>query len=158
MRLEDLQPNAGAHRERKRIGRGHGSGTGKTSGRGQKGHGARSGGGPRPGFEGGQTPLSMRTPKLRGPYSRRSRNIGLFEKDYAIVNVGQLNSLAEGTEVTQDLLIDLNLCGKGKHGLRVLGNGELTVKLTVTAQHFTGSAKAKIEAAGGQALLLGDAN
>ena len=100
----------------------------------------------------------MRTPKLRGPYSRRSRNIGLFEKDYAIVNVGQLNSLAEGTEVTQDLLIDLNLCGKGKHGLRVLGNVELTVKLTVTAQHFTGSAKAKIEAAGGQALLLGDAN
>jgi len=158
MRLEDLQPNAGAHRDRKRVGRGHGSGTGKTSGRGQKGQGSRAGGGPRPGFEGGQTPLSMRTPKLRGPYSRRSRNIGLFEKHYAIVNVGQLNNLAEGTEVTHELLLDLNLCGKGSDGLRVLGNGDLSVKLTITAQHFTGSAKAKIEAAGGQALLAGDVN
>ncbi|HAZ64851.1 MAG TPA: 50S ribosomal protein L15 [Armatimonadetes bacterium] len=158
MRLDDLRPNEGANTARKRVGRGHGAGTGKTSGRGQKGQGSRSGGKVRPGFEGGQTPLSMRTPKLRGPYSRRSRNIGIFERDFAEVNVGQLNILAAGAEVDQELLADLNLCRRSRHGLRVLGNGELNVALTVTAQHFSASAKAKIEAAGGTVKLLGEQN
>lgn len=157
MRLGDLHPNEGSRQERKRLGRGAGSGTGKTSGRGQKGQGSRAGGGVRPGFEGGQTPLHMRTPKLRGPYSRRSRNIGLFEQDYAIVNVGQLNKVAAGAVVDHELLVALNLCDKARDGLRVLGNGELTVALTVQAQHFSATAKAKIEAAGGQAVLVGDA-
>jgi large subunit ribosomal protein L15 len=157
MRLDDLHPNEGARHERKRVGRGAGSGTGKTSGRGQKGQGSRAGGGPRPGFEGGQTPLNMRTPKLRGPYSRRSRNTGLFVRDYAIVNVGQLKNLAAGTEVTHELLVDLNLCDKAKHGLRVLGNGELEVALIIKAQHVSGTAKAKIEAAGGSVVESGAA-
>ena len=156
MKLGDLRPNEGSRSERKRIGRGAGSGTGKTSGRGQKGQGSRAGGGVRPGFEGGQTPLHMRTPKLRGPYSRRSRNIGLFEQDFAIVNAGQLNKVAAGSVLDQQLLIALNMCSKGHSGLRVLGNGTLNVALTIHAQHFTASAKAKIEAAGGQAVLVGD--
>jgi large subunit ribosomal protein L15 len=155
MRLDELKPNPGAHRERKRLGRGAGSGQGKTSGRGQKGQGSRAGGGVRPGFEGGQTPLHMRTPKLRGPYSRRSRNTGLFVKEYAIVNVGQLNRFEPGTEVNHELLVDLNLCRSARGGLRVLGDGELMVALTVAAQHVTGSARAKIEAAGGRVVELG---
>ncbi len=155
MRLDDLKPTPGSKHERKRIGRGQGSGHGKTSGRGQKGQGSRAGSGTRPGFEGGQTPLHMRTPKLRGPYSRRSRNTGLFRKEYAIVNVAALGNLDPGTDVSQELLVALGLCSKSKHGLRVLGNGEIGVALTVRAQHFSGTAKAKIEAAGGQAVLLG---
>jgi large subunit ribosomal protein L15 len=156
MKLGDLRPNEGARHERKRVGRGAGSGTGKTSGRGQKGQGSRAGGGVRPGFEGGQTPLHMRTPKLRGPYSRRSRNIGLFEREYAIVNVATLGKLAAGTVVDHALLVDLGVTRAARHGLRVLGNGELNVALTVHAQHFSGSARAKIEAAGGQVVLVGD--
>ncbi|NUP98528.1 MAG: 50S ribosomal protein L15 [Armatimonadetes bacterium] len=156
MRLDDLKPNEGAKQTRKRVGRGRSSGSGKTSGRGQKGQGSRSGGGTRPGFEGGQTPLHMRTPKLRGPYSRRSRNTGLFRREPAVVNVGSLNNLAAQTEVDHELLVALNLCRASKDGLRVLGNGELTVPLTVRASHFSAVAKEKIEAAGGQAVLVGD--
>ncbi len=158
MRLDDLRPNDGAKTERKRIGRGAGSGSGKTSGRGQKGQGSRAGGGVRPGFEGGQTPLHMRTPKLRGPLSRRSRGIGRFRKHYAEVNVGALAGLPAGSEVTWELLVSERLCSSGKDGLRVLGDGELGVALTVYADHFTAGAKQKIEAAGGTAVVLGEAD
>lgn len=163
MKLGDLQPNPGSKRSRKRVGRGHGSGMGKTAGRGTKGQGSRSGdGGTRPGFEGGQTPLQMRTPKLRGPYSRRSRNTGIFRRDHAIVNVGQLDTLrarldAE-TEITLDVLVAHNLCRRGRDGLRVLGSGKLTGPVTIHARHFSAAAREKIEAAGGQAILLGGAD
>lgn len=155
MRLDDLKPNPGSRKNRKRIGRGHGSGTGKTSGRGQKGQGSRSGGSVRPGFEGGQTPLHMRTPKLRGPFSRRSNNTGLFRRAFAEINVGTLNRFEANTEVTIDLLADLELCRRKNDGLRILGDGELQVPLTVRADHFTAAARQKIEAAGGQAVVIG---
>lgn len=156
MRLDDLRPADGAKHERKRIGRGAGSGIGKTSGRGQKGQGARAGGNVRPGFEGGQTPLHMRTPKLRGPYSRRSRSIARFRTEWAEVNVGRLNNLVAGSTVTWDLLIALNLAKSGKDGLRILGSGELTVALTIEAHHFSAAAQQKIEAAGGTVRLIGE--
>lgn len=156
MRLDDLRPNEGSKKARKRIGRGQGSGSGKTSGRGQKGQGSRSGASVRPGFEGGQTPLHMRTPKLRGPYSRRSRGIERFRKEYAEVNVGQLAELPAGTAVDFAFVSEQKLGRSGKDGLRVLGDGELSVALKVVADHFTASAKQKIEAAGGTAELCGE--
>lgn len=149
MKLSELGPSQ-ARKANKRVGRGHGSGSGKTSGRGQKGQGARAGGNVRPGFEGGQTPLQMRTPKLRGANKKRSNNIGLFRKSPEIVNVGQLQQFAAGAVVDQALLVAHRLCGTGRDGLRVLGQGELSVALTVRAEHFSASARAKIEAAGGQ--------
>lgn len=157
MRLDDLAPNPGAKRARKRVGRGRGSGSGKTSGRGHKGDNQRSGGGVRPGFEGGQTPLHMRTPKLRGPNKKRSMKISIHRRSPAIVNVGSLARFAPGTEVDLALLVAHNLCRPSGDGLRVLGDGELTVPLTVRAEHFSAAARAKIEAAGGSAVVLGQA-
>jgi large subunit ribosomal protein L15 len=149
LKLNNLRPNPGAVREKKRVGRGHGSGHGKTSGRGQKGQKARSGwkGGTRPGFEGGQTPLYMRFPK-------RGFSNAPFKKEYAIVNVGTLNELfEEGTEVTPELLREAGLVKKNLP-VKVLGDGEVTKKLTVKAHKFSASAKEKIEAAGGSCQVI----
>lgn len=148
MRIHTLSPAEGSTRESKRLGRGIGSGLGKTSGKGHKGQNARSGGGVRPGFEGGQMPLVRRIPK------RGFNNI--FKKEYVIVNVGDLNVFEDGSVVTVDSIIKKNIT-KIKHGnceLKVLGNGELTKKLTVKACKFTESAKAIIEKVGGTAEVL----
>ena len=149
LELHNLKPNEGAVREKKRVGRGHGSGSGKTSGRGQKGQKARSGwkGGTRPGFEGGQTPLYMRFPK-------RGFSNAPFKKEYAIVNVGLLNErFKEGAEITPEVLREAGLVKKNLP-VKVLGDGELTKKFTVKAHKFSASAKEKIEAAGGSCEVI----
>ncbi|HHT01327.1 MAG TPA: 50S ribosomal protein L15 [Firmicutes bacterium] len=146
MRLNDLKPAPGASRARKRVGRGTGSGLGKTSGRGHKGQNARSGGGVRPGFEGGQMPLQRRLPK------RGFNNI--FKKEYAEVNVSSLNVFPDGSEVTPDDLLAARIIRHVKDGVAVLGNGELTKQLTVRAQRFSKSAVEKIEANGGKAEVI----
>ena len=144
MRIHTIQPAIGANTSEKRLGRGIGSGLGKTSGKGHKGQWARSGGGVRPGFEGGQTPLARRLPK-RGLNNK-------FAVNYDIVNVDALNVFEEGTIVTPELLAEMRvLKGKNNGGVKVLGNGHLTKKLTVKADKFSASAKAAIEAAGGVA-------
>ena len=144
MRIHTIQPAIGATTSEKRQGRGIGSGLGKTSGKGHKGQWARSGGGVRPGFEGGQTPLARRLPK-RGFNNK-------FAVNYDIVNVDALNVFEEGTIVTPELLAEMRvLKGKNNGGVKVLGNGHLTKKLTVKADKFSASAKAAIEAAGGVA-------
>ena len=142
MKLHEMKPLQ-AHQKRNRVGRGPGSGNGKTSGRGQKGQKARSGGGVRLGFEGGQTPLARRLPK------RGFTNFNRVE--YAIVNVEALNQFEDGTEITAALLLDKRVIRKELGGLKVLGNGELTKKLTVKATKFSASAKEAIEKAGGTA-------
>lgn len=146
MKLHDLKPAVGATTAPKRLGRGTGSGLGKTSGKGHKGAKARSGGGKRPGFEGGQMPMTRQLPK-RG-------FINIFAKEYATVNVGDLDVFEDGTEVTLALLVEKKIVRKELDGLKVLGGGELTHKLTVKAVKFTGSAKEKIEALGGTAEVI----
>lgn len=146
MKLQDLQPSVGATRPAYRKGRGAGSGNGKTAGRGHKGQWARSGGGVRPGFEGGQMPLARRLPK------RGFNNI--FGTTYAPVNVDVLNRFEDGTEVTAELLIETGVLSKALDGVKILGNGEITKKLTVKAAAFSASAKQKIEAAGGKAEVI----
>ncbi|GIO88326.1 50S ribosomal protein L15 [Paenibacillus faecis] len=146
MKLHELSPAPGSRQERKRVGRGTGSGMGKTSTRGHKGQNARSGGGVRPGFEGGQNPLYRRLPK-RG-FTNPTR------KEYAIVNIEELNSFAAGTEVTPELLFEQGIVKNAKSGIKVLGNGEVTVKLTVKANKFSQSAVEKIEAAGGKTEVI----
>lgn len=143
MKLNELKPAPGAKTSPKRVGRGVGSGLGKTSARGHKGQKARSGGGVRPGFEGGQMPLSRRLPK------RGFTNI--FAKEYAIINVSDLNQFEDGTEVTAELLLETRVIRKALDGLKVLGNGEITKRLTVKATKFTQTAAEKIAAAGGTA-------
>ena len=146
MKLHDLQPAAGSTKTRKCKGRGMGSGNGKTAGRGHKGQWARSGGGVRPGFEGGQMPLTRRLPK-RGFHN-------IFAKNYAEVNVAQLNALENGTEVTFETLVAQGLVSKKYDAVRILGKGALEKKLTVKAAGITASAKEKIEAAGGKAEVI----
>ena len=146
MKLQELRPAEGSTQSVKRVGRGTGSGLGKTSGKGHKGAKARSGGGKRPGFEGGQMPMTRQLPK------RGFTNI--FAKEYATVNVGALDVFEDGTEVTLALLIEKKIVRKELDGLKVLGGGELTKKLTVKAVKFTGSAKEKIEALGGTAEVI----
>ena len=146
MKLNELKPAEGSTTAARRLGRGTGSGLGKTSGKGHKGAKARSGGGKRPGFEGGQMPLTRQMPK------RGFTNI--FAKEYATVNVGDLDVFADGTEVTLALLVEKKIVRKELDGLKVLGGGELTHKLTVKAVKFTGSAKEKIEAVGGTAEVI----
>lgn len=141
MKLHELQYEEGSRKSRKRVGRGPGSGSGKTSGRGMDGQNSRSGGGVRLGFEGGQTPLFQTLPK-RG-FSNINR------KDYAIVNVEELNVFENGTTVTPELLLEKRIIRKVLSGVKILGNGELTKKLTVSANKFSQTAKATIEAAGG---------
>jgi large subunit ribosomal protein L15 len=142
MKLHELQPAIGSTTAPKRLGRGVGSQLGKTSGKGHKGAKARSGGGKRPGFEGGQMPLTRRIPK------RGFTNI--FAKEYATVNVSALNVFEDGTTVTAEALIEAGLIKKVLDGVKVLGGGELTKKLTVSVDKVTESAKQKIEAIGGK--------
>lgn len=146
MKLHDLQLNEGSRKTRKRVGRGTASGHGKTSGRGQKGQNARSGGGVRPGFEGGQMPLFQRLPK------RGFTNIN--RKEYAIVNLDTLNRFEDGTEVTPELLIETGIVSKEKAGIKVLAKGTIEKKLTVKAHKFSSAAKEAIEAAGGQIEVI----
>ena len=142
MKLHELQYTEGARKARKRVGRGTSSGTGKTAGRGQKGQGARSGGGKKPGFEGGQTPLYRRIPK-RGFNNH-------FAKEYAIVNIADLEAFDNDTVVDSKVLIEKGLVNKELDGIKVLGNGKLTKKLTVVATKFSKSAIEKIQAVGGK--------
>ena len=149
MKLNELRPNeGGGSKSRKRLGRGIGSGLGKTSGKGHKGQNARSGGGVRPGFEGGQMPLFRRLPK-RG-------FTNLFAKDFATINIEQLNRFDENTVITPELLIQEGLVKKNKtnNGIKILGNGDLTVKITVQAHKFSKTATEKIEAAGGKVEVI----
>ncbi|WP_044641897.1 50S ribosomal protein L15 [Risungbinella massiliensis] len=146
MKLHELKPATGSRQTRKRVGRGMASGLGKTSGRGHKGQKARSGGGVRPGFEGGQNPIYRRLPK-RG-FTNPNR------KEYAVINMDALNRFPEGTEVTPELLIEEGVIKNVKDGVKVLGNGDLTVKLTVKAHKFSESAAAKISAAGGATEVI----
>ena len=142
MKLHELQPALGSTTAPKRLGRGVGSQLGKTSGKGHKGAKARSGGGKRPGFEGGQMPLTRRIPK------RGFTNI--FAKEYAIVNVSALNGFEDGATVTTEALLEKGLIKKALDGVKVLGGGELQKKLTVSVDKVTDSAKEKIEAIGGK--------
>ena len=154
--LHELRPAEGSHRDRKRVGRGHGSGSGKTSGRGQKGQKSRSGShSMRPGFEGGQMPLYMRLGKLRGPNHRKSMPMGPFRTHTTPVNVRELARFDAGTEVTPELLKQAGVVRSLKHPIKVLGSGELTVKLTVHAHRFSAKAVELIEAAGGSVVLVG---
>lgn len=146
MKLHELQPATGATTAPKRLGRGVGSGLGKTAGKGHKGAKARSGGGKRPGFEGGQMPLTRRIPK------RGFTNI--YAKEYATLNVGKLDIFEDGAVVTIDALMEKGLVKKALDGVKVLGGGELTKKLTVQVNKFTKSAIEKIEAAGGKAEVV----
>ena len=152
--LHSLAPAKGATKKRKRVGRGPGSGTGKTSGRGQKGQNSRSGGGVRPGFEGGQMPLYMRISKLRGSNKKMSMPMGPFRTYTLPVNVEELNRFDAGTEVTPELLKQAGVLRHLKHPVKVLGRGELTVKLNVHVHAVSETAKAKIEAAGGTVTFI----
>ena len=143
MNLHDLHPALGSTHVGKRKGRGHGTGNGKTAGRGHKGQGARSGGGVRVGFEGGQMPLSRRVPK------RGFNNI--FAKPMEIINLTALNAFEDGAVVTAEALIEKGILNKCEYGFKVLGNGKVTKKVTVEASAFSKSAKEAIEAAGGKA-------
>ena len=147
MKLHELQPAVGSTKSPRRLGRGTGSGLGKTSGKGHKGAKARSGGGKRPGFEGGQMPLVRQLPK------RGFTNI--FAKEYAVVNVGTLEERFEaGAEITAQLLAEKRIIRDAACAVKILGNGDLTKKFSVKAAKFTASAKEKIEAAGGTAEVI----
>ena len=147
MKLHELKYNDGSVKNANRVGRGTSSGNGKTSGRGQKGQNSRSGGGVRLGFEGGQNPLLRKVPK-------RGFNNYNFEVKYAVINVSDLNKFEDGTEITPELLKDMGLVKKQLDGIKVLGNGELTKKLTVKASMFSKTAKEKIEKNGGKAEVI----
>ena len=152
MHLGDLRPAQGAKKRRKRVGRGMGSGHGKTSTRGMKGQKARYS--VRPGFEGGQTPLYRRLRKRRG-VGKSARNLGIFRRNYAEVNVGRLDDRFDaGTVVTPELLQQQGIVRGTIDGLRVLGQGQLAKALTIRAHHFSASARAKIESAGGTAEVI----
>jgi large subunit ribosomal protein L15 len=142
MRLHDLKRPKGAVKQRKRVGRGSGSGWGKTAARGQKGQRSRSGAGGKVGFEGGQMPLQRRLPKV-GFYNE-------FRKEYAYVNVGDLNRFEDGAEITPALLLEQGLIKKLKDGVKVLGKGDLERKLVVSVHKISQGARQKIEAAGGE--------
>jgi len=146
MKLHELHPAEGSRTAQKRLGRGTGSGLGKTSGKGHKGAKARSGGGKRPGFEGGQMPLYRRIPK------RGFNNI--FGAEYAEVNVERLECFEDGATVTVEMLLEAGIIRKTLDGVKILGNGDLTKKLTVQANKFTAGAKEKIEAVGGKAEVI----
>ncbi len=146
MNLHELSPAEGSKKASRRIGRGHGSGWGKTAGKGHKGQKARSGGSIRPGFEGGQMPLQRRIPK------RGFNNI--FAKNIVAINVSALEAFDDGAEVTTEALIEKGIVKKSYDGIKILGNGTLTKKLTVKVAAFSESAKQKIEAAGGKAEVV----
>ena len=146
MKLHELSPAPGSAKNAFRKGRGAGSGNGKTAGKGHKGQNARTGGGVRPGFEGGQIPLYRRLPK-RGFHN-------VFAKHYAVVNVDVLNAFEDGATVNAAALLEKGIIRNVNDGLKVLGNGEVTKKLTVEASIFSASAKEKIEAAGGKTEVI----
>ena len=146
MKLHELKPAQGATSAAKRLGRGIGSGLGKTSGKGHKGAKARSGGGKRPGFEGGQMPITMRLPK-RGFTNN-------FRKEYVAINVSRLEVFEDGATVTPVELIEMGIIKKIGDGIKIMGDGELTKMLTVLASKFTATAKEKIEAVGGKAEVI----
>lgn len=146
MKLHELKPAEGSRKERNRVGRGIGSGNGKTAGKGHKGQNARSGGGTRLGFEGGQTPLFQRLPK------RGFTNIN--RKEFAIVNLDALNRFEDGTEVTPELLIETGVVRNEKSGVKILAKGNIEKKLTVKANKFSSAAKEAIEAAGGKTEVI----
>jgi len=146
VKLHELSPAPGSKKVRTRVGRGLGSGLGKTSGKGHKGQNARAGGGVRPGFEGGQMPIYRRLPK-RGFYNK-------FAKEYAEVNISELNRFENGTVVDLTALVEAGVVKKVLDGLRILGNGELTKSLTVKANGFTKTATDKITAAGGKVEVV----
>jgi large subunit ribosomal protein L15 len=146
MKLSDLRPAPGASKKRKRVGRGDGSGHGKTSCRGHKGQGARAGGGTRPGFEGGQMPLQRRLPK-RGFHNP-------FRTQMAVVNLAQLEVFPQGSEVTPESLAERGLISGKRPRFKILGDGALSKSLTVKAHGFSAKAKEKIEASGGKAELI----
>ena len=146
MKLHDIKAAEGSRKGKKRVGRGMASGHGKTSGKGHKGQNARTGGGTRPGFEGGQTPLFQRLPK------RGFTNIN--RKEYQIVNLDKLNQFDECTEITPETLLENKIVKKAKVSVKVLGNGTVDKKLTVKAHKFSSAAKEAIEAAGGTAEVI----
>ncbi len=153
--LHSLAPAPGSRRPRKRVGRGEGSGTGKTSGRGQKGAGARSGSKRRAAFEGGQMPIHMRMRKLRGPHMKKSMPFEPFRTHTQPVNLADLESrFDEGTDVTVEVMRSRGLATRKEIPVKVLGRGELTKALTVHAHGFSASARERIEAAGGSCQLL----
>ena len=143
----DVAPPKGTRRKRKRLGRGDASGHGSYSGRGMKGAKSRSGPGPRPGYEGGQMPLIKGLPMRRG-------FTNIFKKQFSLVKLESLNRLPQNSEVTPDLMVQAGLIKNLRHPVKVLGNGELQVTLTVYAQRFTHSAREKIEASGGRAEVI----
>ncbi len=147
MKLNSVKPNPYATKARKRVGRGPGSGTGKTAGRGENGQNSRSGGGVRIGFEGGQTPLFRRLPK-------RGFNNARFKKVYAVINLDDLNKFEDGAEVTPEILKNAGLVKNTLDGLKVLGNGTLKKKLNVKAHKFSKSAQEQIEKLGGKAEVI----
>ena len=147
MKIHELTPAEGSTRETKRLGRGIGSGLGKTSGKGHKGQKARSGGGVRPGFEGGQIPLFRRLPK-------RGFSNALFKTEYAVINLSDLNRFNDGDVVTPELLREMGIIKKQLSGVKVLGNGTLEKKVTVKAHKFSESAKTKIENSGGKVEVI----
>lgn len=146
MKLHELKPAAGSRKAPKRVGRGTGSGLGRNAGKGEKGQNARTGGGVRPGFEGGQMPLYRRLPK------RGFTNI--FAKEYIAINVDRLNVFENGTVVTPELLLEMRIISKIKDGVKILGNGEIEKSLTVKATKFSKAAAEKIEAAGGKVEVV----
>lgn len=146
MKLQELSPAPGSTHADKRIGRGHGSGQGKTAGKGHKGQKARAGHGMRPGFEGGQMPMQRRIPK------RGFNNI--FAKEIVSINVGTLNKFEDGASVDAAALMEAGILKKECDGVKILSNGTLTKKLTVKANAFSAAAKEKIEAAGGKAEVI----
>lgn len=147
MKLHELTPAEGSAKKAWRKGRGPGSGNGKTAGRGHKGQNARSGGGVRPGFEGGQIPMYRRLPK-------RGFTNDMFKKVYAVINVADLDRFEDGAVVSVDTLVAEGILKDTLSGVKVLGNGEITKKLTVQANVFSASAKEKIESAGGKAEVI----
>ena len=147
MKLHTVKPNPYATKSRKRVGRGPGSGTGKTAGRGENGQNSRSGGGVRVGFEGGQTPLFRRLPK-------RGFSNAKFKKVYAVINLSDLNRFEDGALVTPEILKDMGLVKNTLDGIKVLGNGKLEKKLTVKANKFSASAFEQIEKLGGKAEVI----
>ncbi len=146
MKIHELSPVPGSTQVAKRKGRGHGTGNGKTAGRGQKGQNSRSGGGVRVGFEGGQMPLARRIPK-RGFHN-------IFAKPLEAVNVAALNKFEDGAVVDAEAMLKAGLLSKCQYGVKILGQGEITKKLTIQAAAFSESAKQKIEAAGGKAEVI----
>ncbi len=146
MKLSELSPAPGSVRKSFRVGRGNGSGAGKTAGKGHKGQNARSGGGVRPGFEGGERPLQRRVPK-RG-------FVNIFATQYVAINVDQLNRFEDGSVVDEAAIVGAGLVKNTRDGIKILGRGELTKKLTVKVAAFSKGAKSKIEAAGGKAEVV----